>query len=142
MSSSTHNSVFIDTGLFLGLLDKEDDQHAKAKSIWSKLEEKNTKLITTNFILDETFTLVRNRIGVKLLKSFRDSLQESFSVLSIERVTVEDEGNSWIWLLRDWPKLSYTDCTSFAVMKRLGLKRAATFDKHFTLAGFQVEKPF
>ena len=99
------NSVFIDTGLFLGLLDKEDDCHSKAKSIWSKLEQHNVQLVTSNFVLDESFTLIRSRVGIKLLKSFRLTLQESFSILSIERVTVEDKGNCWNWLVRDWPKI-------------------------------------
>ncbi|MFA7234316.1 MAG: hypothetical protein WC076_09405 [Terrimicrobiaceae bacterium] len=32
---------------------------------------------------------------------------------------------------------SFTDCTSFAVMRRLGLVEAATSDSHFQAAGFR-----
>jgi predicted nucleic acid-binding protein len=33
---------------------------------------------------------------------------------------------------------SYTDATSFAVMERLGIRRAFAFDKHFEQYGFEL----
>jgi len=35
-------------------------------------------------------------------------------------------------------KVSFTDCISFAMMKRLQIKQVFTFDYHFSLAGFDV----
>lgn len=132
--------IFIDSGLFKALIDLKDDFHLEGTAIWSKLEKDNSKLVTTNFVLDESFTLIRSRRGLKLALEFRDFLIRSYQVLEVTRVTIEDEAGVWAWFEQDWSHLSYTDCTSFAVMKRLGIKRAATFDKHFRQAGFQIEK--
>ena len=38
-------------------------------------------------------------------------------------------------------KLSFTDCTSFALMKKLGIKRAFTFDDNFAKVGFEIVNP-
>jgi len=47
-------------------------------------------------------------------------------------------GEAWQLFQRYRDKrYSFTDCVSFAVMKRLKLKTALTFDKHFTQAGFE-----
>ena len=51
---------------------------------------------------------------------------------------VDDDAGAWEWFEMDWSKLSFTDCVSFAVMKRLGLTDVATFDEHFTRAKFIV----
>ncbi|HED04153.1 MAG TPA: hypothetical protein ENI60_05240 [Candidatus Fraserbacteria bacterium] len=54
---------------------------------------------------------------------------ESIFVVS---VTVEDREAAW----EIFKKFSFTDCTSFAVMKRLGLQRALAVDRHFQVMGF------
>lgn len=35
-------------------------------------------------------------------------------------------------------ELSFTDCTSFAIMEKLKLHKAFTFDEHFKKVGFEV----
>jgi len=55
-------------------------------------------------------------------------------------VTAADEAKAWDWFGLDWSDLSFTDCVSFAVMKRLGIGRAAAFDRHFARAGFKMAK--
>lgn len=93
-------------------------------------------MITTNYILDETFTLVRQRCGVKVLNIFRELLARSSEIIALERVLIKDEEAAWEWMIKDWSKLSYTDCISFAVMKRLEVREVVTFDVHFSRAGF------
>jgi len=34
--------------------------------------------------------------------------------------------------------VSFTDCTSFVLMRRAGVKRAFSFDAHFEIAGFEL----
>ncbi|OGH17391.1 MAG: hypothetical protein A3C22_01275 [Candidatus Levybacteria bacterium RIFCSPHIGHO2_02_FULL_37_10] len=132
--------VFVDSSFFKAIIDKRDDFNKEANKIWVKLEKEKVILITSNYILDETFTLIRTKCGLKIVNAFRENLAESSKVLKFVRITINDEAEAWNWFLNDWSKLSFTDCVSFAVMKRLKLTRAATFDQHFKKAGFKIEK--
>jgi predicted nucleic acid-binding protein len=131
--------VFLDTSFFKAFVDAEDDFHSDAVRILQNLEQTETTLITTNYILDETVTLIRAKCGLPRVKNFREALVK-LSHFKIYRVFATDEEKAWDWFWNDWSKLSFTDCTSFAVMKRLGLIRVATFDSHFSSAGFKIEK--
>lgn len=138
MARKHSDSVFADTSFFKALFDLKDNFHQDAEKIWQRIEEEKILVVTTNYVLDESFTLLRKRSGCDLVKKFRDDLAITKNVLII-RVTIFDEAGAWEWFLLDWSDLSFTDCVSFAVMKRLGIKRAAAFDQHFTRAGFKVE---
>lgn len=131
-------SVFIDSSQLKALIDPTDDFHLSATTLWSKLQKENTKLITTNYILDESFTLIRKKCGLEQTVRLRQFLVNSLTQLKIVRVTVTDEAEAWSWFLKDWSNLSFTDCVSFAVMKRLNLTRVAAFDNHFARAGFKI----
>lgn len=130
------NTVFVDTSFFKGLLDPADDFHQRAKNSWQKLKEEDTTIIASNYVLDESFTLIRLRCGIKIVDKLREDIIKSSHVIKIMRVTVADEANAWKWFIKDWSKLSFTDCVSFALMKRLDIVRVATFDEHFKKAGF------
>ena len=130
--------VFIDTSMFKALVDPNDDFHQQANGIWNKLKSGRLNLVTSNFILDETFTLIRMRCGRLLSLDLRDSLAHGLRRIKIIRVLLSDEKQAWSWFELDWKGLSFTDCVSFAVMKRLGMNRVAAFDKHFSRAGFEI----
>lgn len=134
------NKVFLDTGWFKGIIDKTDDHHVRAKNIFRQFKKDKTGLLTSNFVVAETFTLVRKSCGLYWARKLNELMTSLKSSLEIERVTGEDEGRVWDWFWYDWRELSYTDCTSFAVMERLGLKKVATFDGHFEKAGFEMMK--
>lgn len=133
------NLVFVDTSMFKALVDEKDDFYKQAIKIWQKLKAEKTQLLTSNYILDETFTLLRQGRGKEVVDQFRKSLSKVYEI-KIIRITVADEARAWEWFLNEWSKLSFTDCVSFAMMKRLKLLRVATFDKDFQKAKFQIEK--
>ena len=134
-------NIFIDTCFFKAFVDVEDGFHKQAKKLWKKFKEENELvLVVSNFILDETLTLIRLRCGLKKAIKFRDLLAENSHLIKVVRVMVKDEAKAWEWFTKNWSKLSFTDCVSFAVMKRLGIRRAASFDGHFKRAGFKIEK--
>lgn len=130
--------IFVDTSFFKAQIDEKDDFHAQAVSILKKLKEENAPLITTNYILDETYTLIRVKCTVELVRDFVNGLKTMETGFRIEQVLTGDESEAWDWFWKKWKRLSFTDCVSFAVMKRLGIERAATFDVHFKQAGFEM----
>lgn len=136
--------VFIDTWAWCALVNKKDAAHESAKRLNKELLEQNYLFITTNFVLDETYTLIRSRIGYKAAIDFGNKIRSSrkFGVLKI--ITIDEETEEEAWKLfvkyKDIERLSFTDCTSFAVMKQLGLQEAFTGDRHFQRAGF-ITKP-
>lgn len=131
-------AVFIDTSFFKAIIDNKDQFHDQAIRIMDKLKKGYSEVVTSNFILDESFTLIRIKCGLKLALEFRRYLEESSAVLKIIRVTISDEASAWNWFVKDWSKLSFTDCVSFALMKRLGIEKVAAFDADFQKAGFRA----
>jgi len=134
-----NDAIFVDTSMFYALANEKDNFHHQAVRIWAKLKENNMVPVTSNYVLDETFTLLRKRRGRIVVDEFRKNLAGEYPI-KITRVTVIDEAKAWEWFLLDWSDLSFTDCVSFAMMKRLNITHTAAFDTHFQRAGFQTEK--
>lgn len=127
--------VFVDTGAWYALTDKRDPDHQAAVRFF----QANThSLVTTNFIFDETITLLRVRLGWKTAVEFGRKLKSS-RMVTLAAVNGDDENRAWDLFLKYQDKdFSYTDCTSFTVMQRLNLDTAFSFDGHFSVMKFIV----
>lgn len=132
--------IFVDTCWFKAFSDPKDDFHESASKQYQKIKEEEISLVTTNYILDESFTLIRSKVSYQSSLDFKEMIASLVGTLKLIRIIPQDEFEAWKWFLNKWAHLSFTDCTSFAVMKRLGLEDVATFDNHFTQAGFKVFK--
>ena len=105
--------LFVDTGAWYAVVDKKDPDHNNAEYF---LKNNKIPLVTTNFIFDETVTLLMSRLGWSIAKDFGQRLKNS-SFVSLIIVKDEDEEKAWeIFLKYKDNNFSYTDCTSFAVM--------------------------
>lgn len=133
-----NKSCFVDTSFFKAFIDERDEFHGHSLKIFQKLKQLNIQLITSNYILDETFTVVRSKCGLEKVKQFKSVLEQFEEDFRIIRVLAADETDAWNFFLNDWSKLSFTDCVSFAMMKRLKLTKVVAFDNHFQKAGFQA----
>jgi predicted nucleic acid-binding protein len=130
--------IFVDTGALLARYVARDQHHETAVAAWERLARSRDRCLTSNFVLDETFTLLGRRAGYAFAAERARNIYGS-TFLKILRPVEEDELEG----LRIFEKyadseLSYTDCISFALMKRHRLKRAFTFDSHFRLLGFKT----
>lgn len=127
--------AFVDSAAFFALIDPGDSNYAAARSIQRRLVAERWVLATSNFVVAETHGLILRRLGRRLAAGYLDSLDESPT--SVLRVSEVDERRAREIIVRyDDKDFSLTDSTSFAVMERLRIPHAFTFDRHFEQFGF------
>jgi predicted nucleic acid-binding protein len=123
--------LFVDTGAFIALADADDENHKNAAAFYRNSREKGTFFLTTNFVVCETMNYLRARVSHHIAVLFRENLKKSrFIEIATVTPSVEDEAFTIFKRYAD-KDFSFTDCTSFSVMKSLKLKSAFAFDKHF-----------
>jgi predicted nucleic acid-binding protein len=128
--------IFIDTSAFYALLDRDDDNQEDARKAWTKILNAENILVTSNYVLVETFALLQNRLGVRAVRAFQEDI---VPIVNIEFVNPETHRSGTAALLASSKRnLSLVDCISFEIMRTLGIKTAFTFDAHFKEAGFQA----
>ncbi|HET6878851.1 MAG TPA: PIN domain-containing protein [Pirellulales bacterium] len=130
--------IFVDSGAFLARYLKNDQYHVRAQAAWRRLAKSRERCATTNFVLDETFTLLGRRANYEFAAERARTIYDS-SFLLVLRPTKPDELEALDWFEKfSDQQVSFTDCVSFAMMRSNKIKRAFTFDLHFQLAGFAV----
>jgi len=133
--------LFIDTTAFIALEDEDDKEHKTALDYREKIRLGETSfraLYTSNYILDEVFTLLRLKLSHQAAVTFGENIKRS-KILRVLRITPEIEINAWNIFKKHRDKdFSFTDCTSFALMEQEAISTAFTFDKHFQQYGFQT----
>jgi predicted nucleic acid-binding protein len=131
--------IFVDTSAFLALVNEKDTNHTDAVHFLEKIKEgriKIRKIITSDYIIDETLTRIRYSVG------HQEAVEWGKDILAsnvVERFEVGIEIFELAWKLfqtYDDKKLSFTDCTSFAIMKKKGIEKAFSFDEDFERIGF------
>ena len=133
--------IFVDTGAFLARYVRQDEHHRRAKRAWSEIERGHLRCFTSNFVLDETFTLLGRRTSYAFAAERARALLAS-TALTILRSDTQDESKAVDFFAKFADqKVSFTDCISFSLMRRHGLARAFTFDRHFSAAGFDLVPP-
>jgi predicted nucleic acid-binding protein len=127
--------ILVDTSLWYAMADDRDPNHPEAVLL---LAAPGHPHITTNWIFGEAVTLLRGRLGHKPAVALGARLLHRPG-LRIVRVQPEDEQAAWRIFQQYADKdFSFIDCTSFAVMRRLRIPHALTFDRHFQQMGFRV----
>ncbi|MBN2373822.1 PIN domain-containing protein [bacterium] len=130
--------IFVDTSAWLALNDKNDQYHDRAVEKSSEIKRQRIELITSEYIIDESITLIRYRVSHQAAVIFGDSLLNS-DIARIIDVTEEDRFSAWgIFKRYDDKEFSFTDCISFVLMKNLKLQKVFTYDKHFEQMRFSV----
>ncbi len=122
-------TIFVDTGAWYALADTSD-RHHEAASAFYLAQAGRAQFVTSSLVLAETFTLISARLGRAAALRFWDALREA----RIDVAAVDSADLEAAWRLAQvFPDQdsSVTDCTSFAVMERLGIEDAFAFDGHF-----------
>lgn len=92
----------------------------------------------TDYIFDEFLTVLLARRGKKLSVEAGEKLSLDKNV---RRLRIIDEVFEKAWEIyqnftdKEW---SFTDCTSYVLMKNLSIDAGLSFDEHFRQFGFDV----
>lgn len=131
-------AVFVDTSAWVALRYGRDRHHERARAILQRLQAERTGLVTTEWVLAETVTLLKARGGVDHALALGDALQAGRLGVLIES-TPERRRRAWDLFVRYRNRRAgWVDCASFAVMEELGLDRYFGFDEDFASAGFRA----
>ena len=130
--------AFVDTAGWMMLVDAADRRHEDARRWRDDHLAAGGSLVTSDYVVDETLTLLRMRLGLRVAGRWWGMVAGSRRV----EVTRIDQGRAeraraWFFSWSD-QRFSFTDCTSFVLMEELGLGAALTSDRHFLTAGFRI----
>ena len=120
------------------LADESDRQHAAARAALDRWLEHGGVLLSTDYVMDETLTLLRMRLGLAAAERWWNQVEGSTRVRweGLDAARAE-RARHWFFRWRD-KNFSFTDCSSFVVMKQLRIRDALTNDRHFVQAGFHA----
>ena len=129
--------IFIDSNAFIALWNTDHSFHKTALTVSSNLSQDKQQLITTNFVVAETFTILAMRVK----KSLAIKFGKEFNSQNIPIVYINEEYHQKAWKIFQKIKdknVSFADCASFAVMEHLGITKAFSFDDDFQKYGFEL----
>lgn len=131
--------VFVDTSAWDALADKADKDHARALQCRDEFVGEY-KLVTSNYILDELYTLLLMNVGFQPTIIYKEKLDILISEHVLDVIWIDQYLAKRGWDVfeqynvdKQW---SFTDCTSYVVMKEFGITEVFAFDHHFEQMGF------
>jgi uncharacterized protein len=125
--------IFLDTGFLFALVSTKDEHHARVIEVLNTFKgaRLSDELLTTNHIIAETITLLR-KVGHARAVSLGERLYGG-KLARIHWTTPDEERAAFEYFKRhDDQAYSFTDCLSFVVMERLGIREALAVDSDFT----------
>jgi predicted nucleic acid-binding protein len=125
--------IFVDTSAWFASVVPGDPNFVRASKFLAGVDP--SLLITTDYVLDETLTLLKMRGESRRTHELgRRVLEET--ICRLVWVQPSDVLKAWLtfdgFRDQDW---SFTDCVSRAVMEARGIGEAFAFDEHFRQFG-------
>jgi predicted nucleic acid-binding protein len=131
--------IFIDTWGWLSLRDRTESRHAEVRAYTDDLLEQRAQLVTTDYVLDETITLLVRRLPFDNAMEGYDQIRQAKDAgfLDVKWITPDrfDRAMDLRQRYDDKPDISFTDLSSMAVMQEVGLRDVLTGDAHFEHVG-------
>ncbi len=126
------------------MADRSENSHVEAVAIQRRMVAERMELFTTNYLVAETHSLALTRAGRYRAVELLDHIDRMAAQgrLAVIRIEAEDERRAReIVRQYDDKDFSLIDASSFAVMERLSIPNAFSFDRHFQQFGFAVLRP-
>jgi uncharacterized protein len=127
--------VFVDTSGFYAVLNRDDPFHDQALTVWRLAERDGWTFLTSNYVVQESWALIQNRLGWEAVEGWQRALLARCTVIWVD----EDTHRLGAARCRQAAerRLSLTDCVSFEIMLREGIREYLGDDEHFQAAGFR-----
>lgn len=133
--------IFIDTSAWVAIENKRDIHYDDSIQFKEEIKNRHFRLYTSNYVLDETYTLLLANVGYEKTVDFirRIKLLRNKGLLFVIQVTdeIEETACSIFDKFNKDKFWSFTDCTSKVIMEILDIKQAFSFDKNFEQMGFE-----
>ena len=129
-------SLFVDTSALFALLDGDEPRHPDVVAAWQSVTGDDRSLFTSNYVLVETFALIQRRLGLQAVHGFAEAF-----VPLLQPVWIDEELHAAALaslFTASQRRLSLVDCTSFELMRRLGLTDVLALDTDFACQGFNL----
>ena len=138
--------VFIDTWGWLAIGHRKDMFHKEVIEYYQKLRAGKSLVFTSDYVLDETITLLFRREkyeeAVKFMGGIFQSIENSHT--TVDRITSQRFLSAWELRkkFKDKQLISFTDITTMVIMRERGIKYILTKDDHFTHVGMGLKTVF
>ena len=130
--------IFADAAAWYALYDQRVEQYQAAKALFDGLVNRRVTFFVTDYVIDEALTLIKGRLGHATAVACGEWLMRS-PIVKVIRIEPGQWDEAWETFRRYADKgFSFTDCTSFVVMRQHHLVDAFTFDHHFEQMGFRM----
>ena len=130
--------IFVDTSGWVALFVENDKNHKNAVSIFEEIKNLKVFIYTSDYCIDETITTILARGSHKQSVLAGEALFTS-KIIKIIHVYPDYLQAAWELYQKYKDKsLSFTDVTSFVIMKNLSIRRAFAFDREFIQAGIEL----
>ncbi len=131
--------LMIDTWGWLTLRDRRERWHDEVNTFFQDFRIQNGVIYTTDYILDETFTMLYRRLPLSLAKNSIELIDKSINqgYVTLEWITPNrfEKAKGLRFRFHDKPMISFTDLTSMVVMRELNINQILTEDEHFLKVG-------
>src|SRR3989338_2963361 len=123
--------VFVDTSGWVALFVENDQNHKKAVSIFEEIRNSRVPIYTSDYCIDETITTILVRGSHRQSVLAGEALFTS-KIIKIAHVCPDYFQAAWELYQKYKDKnFSFTDVSSFVIMKGLNIKKAFSFDREF-----------
>lgn len=129
------SAVFIDTSAILALMVGSDRAHRSAVKAFEKLRSRQAELVTTSYVLVETYALLDRRLGREAVLDFRESFAPLVRVIWVDG-GLHEQGLDR--LVKSSHSLSLVDAVSFEAIREHRILEAFAFDRHFEREGLGI----
>lgn len=120
--------IFLDSSVIIAYKIKDDINHTKAVGIIKRIDEYG-RIVVSEYVFAEVVTVLSMKESLKVAVDVGEGLKNAkeVEILKLEKLFEE----TWEIFREKGKYLSFVNCSSIAVMKNIGIKKIATFDRDF-----------